>query len=275
MENDKRFNGKAIYNPSGKAGEYSQWACNFFTGCSNDCEYCYCKRGIMSSNWSNKPRLKSCFRDKKHAIEIFEKELLKNLDELQEYGLFFSFTTDPLIFETYNLTIEAICFCFRNGVPVKVLTKCVDYIGQLRYAIEVNEWDKTEIAIGFTLTGHDELEPNASPNSERIEAMKKLHKAGFKTWASIEPIIDFESSFEMIEKTIGFCDLYKIGLMSGKKYETNVLRSFIQRVNKACMFGTTDTYKPKIYWKNSITDVTGKYMIESGFNVDRNYNLFQ
>jgi hypothetical protein len=25
----KTFNGKAIYNPSGKAGEYSYWACNF------------------------------------------------------------------------------------------------------------------------------------------------------------------------------------------------------------------------------------------------------
>lgn len=35
---EKRFNGKAIYNPSGKAGEYSQWACNYFTGCSNECD---------------------------------------------------------------------------------------------------------------------------------------------------------------------------------------------------------------------------------------------
>ena len=35
------FNGKAIYNPKGKAGEYAPWACNFYTGCSNDCEYCY------------------------------------------------------------------------------------------------------------------------------------------------------------------------------------------------------------------------------------------
>ncbi len=44
----KRFNGKALYQPSGKAAEYSAWACNFYTGCSNDCEYCYCKRGVLS-----------------------------------------------------------------------------------------------------------------------------------------------------------------------------------------------------------------------------------
>jgi len=28
----KTFKGKAIYQPAGKAAEYSQWACNFYTG---------------------------------------------------------------------------------------------------------------------------------------------------------------------------------------------------------------------------------------------------
>lgn len=45
------FNGKAIYNPSGKAGEYSYWACNFYVGCSNMCEYCYCKKGFSAMLW--------------------------------------------------------------------------------------------------------------------------------------------------------------------------------------------------------------------------------
>lgn len=59
---NNRFNGKAIYNPSGKAGEYSDWACNFYTGCSNNCDYCYCKKGVMSHVWSDTPKLKKCFR---------------------------------------------------------------------------------------------------------------------------------------------------------------------------------------------------------------------
>ncbi len=59
----KQFKGKASYNPFGKAGEYSYWACNFYTGCSNNCDYCYCKRGVMSSVWSITPKLKSCFKD--------------------------------------------------------------------------------------------------------------------------------------------------------------------------------------------------------------------
>lgn len=37
---NKPFHGRAIYQPSGAAAEYSQWACNIFNGCSNKCEYC-------------------------------------------------------------------------------------------------------------------------------------------------------------------------------------------------------------------------------------------
>ena len=37
----KEYHGKAIYQPSGKAAEYGEWACNFHIGCSNWCDYCY------------------------------------------------------------------------------------------------------------------------------------------------------------------------------------------------------------------------------------------
>lgn len=75
---EKRFNGKAIYNPSGKAGEYSQWACNYFTGCSNECEYCYCRKGVLGSVWSAKPQLKKCFQSMEHALDVFCNEVDKN-----------------------------------------------------------------------------------------------------------------------------------------------------------------------------------------------------
>lgn len=66
---EKQFNGKAIYNPSGKAGEYSYWACNFYVGCSNMCEYCYCKKGILSNVvGQNKAQLKQCFKDETDAL---------------------------------------------------------------------------------------------------------------------------------------------------------------------------------------------------------------
>ena len=44
--------------------------------------------------------------------------------------------------------------------------------------------------------------------------MMVLHARQFKTFASIEPVISIEKSKHMIVHTLGFCDLYKIGLLS-------------------------------------------------------------
>lgn len=214
----KKFNGKAIYNPNGKAGEYAAWACNFFTGCSNNCEYCYCKKGFLAKVWSDKPQLKKCFKDKDHALEIFTREIDANLEALQASGIFYTFTSDPMLPETIDLTMEAIFVALSRGIPAQILTKRADFLDHP--TIQKFKLLSDKIAWGFTLTGHDELEPGASSNVERIHAMKRLHSMGYKTFASIEPVVDFPSAFSMINLTRGFCDLYKIGLMSGKRYNS-------------------------------------------------------
>lgn len=273
----KNFNGKAIYNPSGKAGEYSYWACNFYVGCSNECEYCYLKKGRGAAILGgNVPTLKKCFRDETHALEVFEKELRANLQELQKHGLFFSCTTDPMLPETISLTYDSLDWCLNNNVPAKVLTKCtkwvepfIEFQNNCTGKTSTKEWRK-QLAFGFTLTGHDELETGASTNAERIEAMKKLHDAGFKTFASIEPIIDFERSLKMIEATKDFCDLYKIGLESGKKYDKTETRSFI------AMAVVEIALNSKIYFKDSILKVLGLNREDLPANcVDRDYNMFK
>lgn len=261
------FKGKAIYNPSGKAGEYSYWACNFYNGCSNGCTYCYCKKGILAKTLGgNIPTLKKCFKNEAHALEVFEKELKANLSELQKHGLFFSFTTDPMLKETAELTLEAIKLCHNNAVLVKILTKNAHTETAITMWHNAGAINKHKIAIGFTLTGHDELEPNAGTNAERIEAMRKLHDAGFKTWASIEPIIDLESSWNIIQKTSRFCDLFKIGLMSGKKYDKESLRLFIHKLRYL---------NNKIYLKDSLLIQSGMIIEDLPTNyVNSDYNMF-
>ena len=66
----KNFRGKTIYQPTGKAAEYAKWACGFYVGCSNGCEYCYCKKGILAGTMGmNKPQLKK-LKDENHAVHI-------------------------------------------------------------------------------------------------------------------------------------------------------------------------------------------------------------
>jgi DNA repair photolyase len=251
----KLFKGKAIYQPGAKAREYAEYACNFYVGCSCNCAYCYNKTGRFKATLGgNVPTLKKCFKNEEHALEIFEKELQANLPELQKHGLFFTFTSDPFLTETANLTMRAIRECHNNAIPVKTLTKRGDnaLIEYIKLWYDNGAINKNKIAFGFTLTGHDELETGASTNAERIEAMRKLHDAGFKTWASIEPIIQFEKSWEMIMESWDFCDLYKIGLMSGKKYDTHDMAIFIHRVIKLSQKGCS-----KIYFKDSLLKAAG------------------
>lgn len=272
----KEFNGKAIYNPSGKAGEYSYWACNFYVGCSNGCTYCYLKKGRGAKFLGgDKPTLKKCFNDESHALEVFGKELIHNLDELRKHGLFFTFTSDPMLPETINLTGLSISFALKYNVPVKILSKIGDfemvYFPFIRKFLRDAWIDYSQIAFGFTLTGHDELEPGASTNLERIEAMRKLHEAGFKTFASIEPIIDFENSRKMIEQTLPFCDLYKIGLESGKKYKIEYIHLFLHQVSIM-----TRAWQNKIYFKDGFVEQSKIQRCNLPDNcVERDYNLFK
>ncbi len=280
----KTFNGKAIYNPSGKAGEYSYWACNFYTGCSNGCTYCYLKKGVLAhAMGGNMPKLKACFLgSEEYALFCFESELNKNLEELRKHGLFFTFTSDPMLKETIQLTFAAIQKCVYYDIPVKILTKVADFgewwFSQLTSESSIREqllhiaYTKN-VAFGFTLTGHDELEPNVSTNSERIKSMKILHEGGYKTFASIEPVIDFESSERMIAQTKDFCDLYKVGLESGKCYLKKDIIQFMNKVN----FQLSMTSKiPKIYWKDTLLKKAGILREELPENcVSRDYNLFK
>lgn len=219
MTDELKINGKAIYTTKGAAREYGRIGCNFYKGCPHGCEYCYLKRGAPSAQLGgNEAVLKKCFKDRKDALEVFCKEGRKHIDALKEHGIFFSFSTDPLIPETRVLTFFALKFCMYNGIHAKVLTKNADFIRT--DSMEINAQSnaaKEFVEFGFTLTGRDDMEPNASPNKERIEAMRYLHGLGFKTFASIEPVIDWQHAYMVVKLSLDCCDHYKIGLRSGVK----------------------------------------------------------
>ena len=142
--------------------------------------------------------------------------------------------------------------CIRDrsqGVFCKVLTKRADWLHHS--AVQNALSHKGLISVGFTLTGRDDLEPGASSNMERVHAMVELHNAGIGTWASIEPVIDPGLSFAMIVETLGFCDHYKIGILSGKKeYTPQQIRDFVAKVQS---LGHTS-----VYWKESLREFISK-----------------
>lgn len=277
---------KILSRPKGNAEEYGRWSVNPYIGCSHGCLYCYLKNGPSGAYLGqDAPVLKKDVVNDEHAYHLAMAEIIEHREEIvKDGGLFMTFTSDPCAQETRDLFLRiinavAIDQTCDNYVPCTVLTKNVDF---LPYDCE-NEIDLYEerlkqvlpwvnyigtchpisrhnsyynrFAIGFTLTGHDELEPNASPNAERIKAIQWLDDHGYRIWASIEPVIDFESSFQMIQQALDAgCQHFKIGLLTKNtklcrdKYDVDECVDFINRV----MVLTNS--KATVYWKQSVRD---------------------
>lgn len=236
-----------IYQPKGKAREYSPWACNLYNGCTNRCTYCYNRKGVACKLLG-----KDDVTPKKDAsVEQFTKELLKHKEQIiaDGKGLFFSFVSDPFLEETWELNMQCAEVAISNGVKCVFLSKGILHSGMMKMFSE----HKDMVKVGYTLTGCDELEPGAISNKNRIRSIAMLNSIGVKTWASIEPIIDTNKSYEMISRAYdGGCREFKIGLLSGRKnYSRDQILEFFNKVNN-------EFSDCKIQWKESVIDFINK-----------------
>ena len=265
--------GKVIYQPSGKAGEYANWACNLYVGCSNNCDYCYCKKGVLSSVMGGPvPTLKKGLRDKEHALEVFISEITKDADDIRRSGgLFFSFSTDPCLPVTFDLTMHCVMVATGMDIPCSILTKCTAWASSPS-VIESLRMVKEKVAIGFTLTGMDEMErgETVALNAQRIALMRKLHDEGFLTFASIEPVIELKRSREMILRAVDSCDFFEIGLLSGNAwYDQDELEAFVK--DMGALF---DRRGIPVYWKESVRKALGRAP-QGKTAVQKAHNIFE
>ena len=163
---------------------------------------------------------------------------------IEDGGVFMSFTCDPLDAEdnVQNYTLYAVKRLLKYGIPATLLTKNVAWLKEDNWKKLLKEYPKhiccsthhALLTIGFTITGKDELEPNAPSTEKRIEALRKLHdEYKIKTFVSLEPIIDLHSASEVIKKTYKITDEIRIGVQSPIKkdrYDPNEFVGFIAAV---------------------------------------------
>ena len=311
---------KILSRPQGNAEEYGRWSVNPYKGCGHGCLYCYLKKGVWANGLGgDTAQLKSGVVSDEHAYHLAMAEIIEHREEIvKDGGLFMTFTSDPCAEETRELFFRIIGSCIGDGctpkekvVPVTLLTKNADFCGYNIKIIEttaqarrLHAWlntvslFKTELlrdrlAIGFTLTGHDELEPNASPNAERITAMKWLSKE-YNVWASIEPVIDFPSALAMVYQAVNAgCQHFKIGLLTNNTRLVRKDFEFGEHKFKAydvigCLHFIEDVMrvtsgKATVYWKQSVRDLLGTVyspaavdeLLDWPHSVDKDWNIFK
>ncbi len=201
-----------IYEPSGKALEYSLLSLNHYVGCPHGCTYCYV------------PTMPGRNRADFHAKAEPKKDLLAKLGKnAKRYAgtdkrVLLSFASDPYpqVDARLALTRRVLSLLIKHDIPFTVLTK-----GGMLAARDFDLYRPDLDAFAVTLTAATDrkwrqmaCEPNAAPPSDRIETLKEAHARGIETWVSLEPVIDPEESLKIITATYKYVDLYKVGTLN-------------------------------------------------------------
>lgn len=211
-----------IYEPKGRAREYSPLAVNHYAGCTHGCQYCYVPT-IPPYKFATEARAAFHAEGKPRAnvIRDLSREVRQNPGSGQRVLL--SFTTDPYqpADTEHRLTRQVIETLHAGGYAVQVLTK-----GGLRSLVDLDLFgERDAYAATMTLLSDKsslEWEPGAALPSERIQALQAFHAAGIQTWVSLEPVLNPAAALEIIRQTHTFVDLFKIGKINHHSLEHKI-----------------------------------------------------
>lgn len=188
--------------------EYGDFTMNHIFGCSHGCKY-PCYAFLMAKRFGRvktyeewiEPTLVS------NTIDLLKSEIPRLKSKIKSVQL--CFTSDPFMYGYEEIEKASICAIRElNEADIKciVLTKGIlpERLGEL----------SPKNIYGITLVSLDEKyrvanEPGSAPYKERINSLRKMNEAGFKTWVSMEPYPSpniFEQNLENILNSVSFVD---------------------------------------------------------------------
>lgn len=220
-----------IYQPRGKAREYSELAANLYKGCSHGCVYCFAPSATFTDR--NKFSSPDYISPRSDVIGQLQKDAIKFRGNTNPILL--SFTSDPYqpIDKDTRITRQALGVLMQNNLTPQILTKS----GSWGIERDHDILSRVKGIWAATLTTDNdavsiEWEPGAALPGDRIEGIKIAKKAGLRTWVSFEPVFDPDAVYRLIEKTHRFVDLYKVGKLNYHRSSKNVdWKIFLMRVS--------------------------------------------
>jgi len=198
-----------IYEPTGRALEYSYLALNLYTGCSHGCSYCYGPGATRKS----RTIFHTDVRPRPGVIEALRRQAPKLAGTNKRVLL--CFTCDPYCDEAVDsgVTRQALTVLRDFDIPFQVLTK-----GGMRATTDFDLYGPYD-AFATTLTCVDSLssvqhEPYAPLPSGRIQAIKRAFGREITTWVSLEPVLYPDQSLALIRLTTPWVKLFKLGKLN-------------------------------------------------------------
>jgi len=243
---------RAIYEPRGRAREYSPLALDIYNGCDHCCSYCFVPilRKRFGQDFPINPR------PRKGILEEVKQTAHKYSRDKQ---ILLSFSGDPYCQADieFAMTRKILKVLLKYQATIAILTKG-----------RISLWDKDlfklfeQIKVGATLTCDNEKdslvwEPYAALPADRISTLKKLHENGIKTWVSFEPVIYPEQTLHLIDLTHEFVNHYKIGKMNYREMDIDWWMFGVAVIEKLNHYG-----KP-FYIKNSLAPFIPKELMNA------------
>ncbi len=206
--------------------EYGDYTMNHVFGCSHGCKYpCYAfllkKRFGQVKTYEEwcRPLLVS------NTIELLDKEIPRLKDRINSVQL--CFTTDPFMFgypEIHQMSLAAIRRLNIDDIRCDVLTKGLLPL-ELKELYDENQYGITLISLDEKY--REKIEPGAAPYTDRLAALEALHRAGCKTWVSIEPYPTpnlIKQDLNSILNAVSFVDRIIFGKTN---YSTDVTQGYL------------------------------------------------
>jgi len=196
---------KPIYEPKGRANEYGSLACNIYSGCNHGCYYCYAPNVVKKTREAF-----AQVTPRPLIVESVKRQL--DRDKITGELIHLCFTCDPYPAAIDTLvTREVIKAIKEAGNRVQILTK-----GGIRAERDFDLLDGGDM-FGVTVTKYEQRhhlhEPNAAHVIDRLMTLGNAAKRGIKTWVSLEPVIDPESVYTLIQSNHPI-DLFRIGKLN-------------------------------------------------------------
>jgi len=202
-----------IYQPGGKALEYSPLAANLYKGCGHACKYCF----APSATFTDRVKFSSpeYIKPRPNILNQLQQDAEKLRGDKRPVLL--SFTSDPYqpANDQFRITRKALSILWANDITATILTKggmraCKDFDILFRnhnnsFSVSLTTDDPVESI---------EWEPFAALPKDRIDSLRQAKSGGIKTWVSFEPVINPSAVIRLIGETYTFVDLYKVGKLN-------------------------------------------------------------